>query len=58
MTEPDEQERQTPGGALLEGSVTSALRKMSVPMLLGMVAMIMVNLIVVSKQTSKRTNPQ
>lgn len=45
MTEPDEQERQTPGGALLEGSVTSALRKMSVPMLLGMVAMIMVNLI-------------
>ena len=45
MTEPDKQERQTPGGALLEGSVTSALRKMSVPMLLGMVAMIMVNLI-------------
>ena len=32
-------------GVLLSGSVTSALRQMAVPMLLGMVAMILVNLI-------------
>ena len=33
-------------GVLLEGDVPSALRRMAVPMLLGMVAMILVNLVV------------
>ncbi len=44
MTE-TETDEQTQKGALLSGSVTSALRQMTVPMLLGMVAMIAVNLI-------------
>lgn len=35
----------TPAGALVEGSVTTALRRMALPMALGMVFMILVNLI-------------
>ena len=45
MTTQAEEQEETPRTALLEGSVAGALREMSVPMLLGMVAMILVNLI-------------
>jgi len=45
VTTQAEEQEETPRAALLEGSVAGALREMSVPMLLGMVAMILVNLI-------------
>ena len=44
-SEPQSTDTEPVKGALLSGSVTSALRQMAVPMLFGMVAMITVNLI-------------